>query len=141
MEDNKNIPENNEPTAEKTVAGAKKPLPKSTLIVGAVAAVIIIALTVALILALGSKKPDNGSVGNENENQTENEPGNESENENERHSFGEWTLYNEDETDCEKKRYSRTCSDCSAIEWKDGKYEDHVWGTEYISDASQQWKK
>ena len=44
---------------------------------------------------------------------------------NKNHSFGDWKLYNEDETDCEKKLYYRTCPDCSIIEWKEGKYEDH----------------
>lgn len=44
---------------------------------------------------------------------------------NKNHSFSEWELYNEDETDCEKKLYYRVCSDCSSIEWKEGKYEDH----------------
>ena len=34
MEDSKKIPESNEDAAEKTESGAKKPLPKSTLIVG-----------------------------------------------------------------------------------------------------------
>ena len=66
MEDNKKIPESNEASAEKTEAGAKKPLPKSTIIVGAISAVIIIALTVALILSLGSKKPDGGSGNSQN---------------------------------------------------------------------------
>jgi hypothetical protein len=44
---------------------------------------------------------------------------------NKNHSFGDWKLYNEDETDCEKKLYYRTCPDCSTIEWKEGRYEDH----------------
>ena len=46
---------------------------------------------------------------------------------NKNHTFSEWKLYNEDETDCEKKLYYRVCSDCSTIEWKEGKYEDHNW--------------
>ena len=45
------------------------------------------------------------------------------------HSFGEWKLYNEDTTNCEKKLYYRVCSDCETIEWKDGKYNDHSWNT------------
>ncbi len=45
------------------------------------------------------------------------------------HSFSAWELYNEDETDCEKKLYYRVCSDCADIEWKDGKYADHTWNT------------
>ena len=45
------------------------------------------------------------------------------------HSFGDWRLYNEGETDCEKKLYYRTCADCSTIEWKEGKYEDHSFKT------------
>ena len=48
---------------------------------------------------------------------------------NKNHSFGDWKLYNEDETNCEKKLYYRTCPDCSTIEWKEGKYEDHSWIT------------
>ncbi len=48
---------------------------------------------------------------------------------NKSHSFGDWQLYNEGENDCEKKRYYRTCPDCSTIEWKEGKYEDHSWRT------------
>ena len=176
MEDNKKIPENNEASIEESKAGAKKPLPKSTIIVGAISAVIIIVLAVALILSLGSKKPDDGSDNPQNDtaptvtvdkdgyvvvNGTKTEiiadkddvitvdengfvivNGTKTEYEiKKNHSFGEWTLYNEGETDCAKKIYRRTCSDCSAIEWKEGKYEDHVWGTEYISDASQHWKK
>ena len=46
---------------------------------------------------------------------------------NKNHTFSEWKLYNEDETDCEKKLYYRVCSDCSTIEWKEGKYENHNW--------------
>ena len=45
------------------------------------------------------------------------------------HSFGDWRLYNEGETDCEKKLYYRTCADCSTIEWKEGNYEDHSFKT------------
>ena len=30
---------------------------------------------------------------------------------NKNHSFGDWRLYNEDEADCEKKLYYRTCTD------------------------------
>ena len=48
---------------------------------------------------------------------------------NKNHSFGDWRLYNEGETDCEKKLYYRTCADCSTIEWKEGKYEDHSFKT------------
>ena len=44
---------------------------------------------------------------------------------NKNHTFGDWKLYNEDETDCEKKLHYRVCSDCSSLEWKEGKYEDH----------------
>ena len=43
------------------------------------------------------------------------------------HAFGDWKLYNENAESCEKKLYYRTCSDCSDIEWKEGKYEDHSW--------------
>ena len=45
------------------------------------------------------------------------------------HSFGNWKLYNREETDCEYKLYYRTCPDCSAIEWKEGKYDDHDFTT------------
>lgn len=48
---------------------------------------------------------------------------------NKNHSFSDWKLYNEDVTNCEKKLYYRTCSDCSTIEWKEGKYEDHAFTT------------
>ena len=48
---------------------------------------------------------------------------------NKNHSFGAWKLYNEGETDCEKKLYYRICSECSTIEWKEGTYEDHNWTT------------
>lgn len=48
---------------------------------------------------------------------------------NKNHSFGDWNLYNEGENDCEKKLYYRTCPDCSTIEWKEGKYEDHSFTT------------
>ncbi len=48
---------------------------------------------------------------------------------NKNHSFCEWKLYNEDETNCEKKLYYRICSDCSSIEWKDGRPEDHTFQT------------
>ena len=45
------------------------------------------------------------------------------------HSYGEWELYNNGETDCEKKLYHRICSDCNNIEWKDGTYQDHNFTT------------
>ena len=48
---------------------------------------------------------------------------------NKNHNFSEWELYNEFETDCEKKLFYRVCSDCSTIEWKDGKPEDHKFQT------------
>ena len=48
---------------------------------------------------------------------------------NKNHSFGAWKLYNEGETDCEKKLYHRICSECAAIEWKEGTYQDHQWTT------------
>lgn len=49
---------------------------------------------------------------------------------NKNHSFGEWKLLdNENETDCEKMLYYRTCTDCSTIEWKEGRYEDHSFKT------------
>ena len=48
---------------------------------------------------------------------------------NKNHSFGAWKLYNEDETNCEKKLYYRVCGDCASIEWKEGTYQDHVWTT------------
>ncbi len=48
---------------------------------------------------------------------------------NKNHSFNDWKLYNEDETNCEKKLYYRTCLDCSTIEWKEGRYEDHDFAT------------
>ena len=48
---------------------------------------------------------------------------------NKNHSFSDWKLYNDSEIDCEKKLYYRTCSDCSTIEWKEGKYEDHSFTT------------
>ena len=48
---------------------------------------------------------------------------------NKNHSFGAWKLYNEGETDCEKKLYHRICSECSTIEWKEGTYQDHQWTT------------
>ena len=48
---------------------------------------------------------------------------------NKNHSFSSWQLYNEDATDCEKRLYHRICSECSAIEWKVGTYEDHQWTT------------
>lgn len=45
------------------------------------------------------------------------------------HTFGDWTLFNEGETDCEKKVYCRTCSGCGIEEKKNGQYEDHNWTT------------
>ena len=48
---------------------------------------------------------------------------------NKNHSFGAWKLYNEGETDCEKKLYYRVCGDCASIEWKEGTYQDHQWTT------------
>ena len=45
------------------------------------------------------------------------------------HSYGEWELYNNGETDCEKKLYHRICATCSNIEWKDGTYQDHNFTT------------
>ncbi|MBQ7355921.1 MAG: leucine-rich repeat domain-containing protein [Clostridia bacterium] len=48
---------------------------------------------------------------------------------NKNHSFGDWRLYNGDEEDCEKKLYYRTCTDCSTIEWREGKYADHDFKT------------
>lgn len=48
---------------------------------------------------------------------------------NKNHSYGEWRLYNTEESNCERKLYYRTCSDCSVIEWKEGKYEDHSFST------------
>ena len=48
---------------------------------------------------------------------------------NKNHSYGEWKLYNDNETNCEKKLYYRTCPDCSNIEWKEGKYTDHNFTT------------
>ena len=48
---------------------------------------------------------------------------------NQNHSFSDWKLHNEGVVNCEKKLYYRICSECSTIEWKDGRYDDHVWNT------------
>ena len=48
---------------------------------------------------------------------------------NEKHVYNAWELYNLDETNCENKLYYRICRNCSSIEWKEGKYEDHNFKT------------
>lgn len=53
------------------------------------------------------------------------------------HSFGDWKLYNESAESCEKKLYYRTCAECSDIEWKEGKYEDHSWNVTTVAATCQ----
>ena len=129
-----------------------KKQPPLTLILGGVAAVCAILAVLFLVLWLGAKNnaptnqngDGNSNVGN-NGNQSAETPDEisvssdgylvvngvktEYEIKNKNHFFGDWRLYNESETNCEKKLYYRTCADCSTIEWKEGKYEDHSFKT------------
>ena len=58
--------------------------------------------------------------------------------ENKNHAFSEWELYNEDETNCEKKLYYRVCSDCATLEWREG---EHLYSNGYFADRSLHWKE
>ena len=49
--------------------------------------------------------------------------------ENANHSFGEWTAYGDNNTDCSQIVYYRVCADCSKYEWKQGNYDDHDFDT------------
>ena len=41
------------------------------------------------------------------------------------HTFGEWTVFTDDDTPCENRLFFRVCADCNGIEWKQGAYTDH----------------
>ena len=44
------------------------------------------------------------------------------------HSFGEWQLFTQGEgIPCEQRMFFRICTECNAIEWKNGSVEDHDW--------------
>ena len=43
------------------------------------------------------------------------------------HSFNEWVRYGSGEQNCENRLYTRICSMCASIEWKQGAKEDHKW--------------
>ena len=45
------------------------------------------------------------------------------------HNFGDWVESGDEAKSCDEKLYSRTCTDCGEIEWKQGKYEDHSFNT------------
>ncbi len=55
------------------------------------------------------------------------------------HYFGEWEKQSESEESCEMDRFARTCSDCGAVEYKFGGFENHTFETEYSSDNSFHW--
>ena len=55
------------------------------------------------------------------------------------HYFGEWIKGSESEESCEMDRFARTCSDCGAVEYKFGGFENHTFKTEYFSDTSFHW--
>ena len=45
------------------------------------------------------------------------------------HSFGEWTAFTADDVPCENRLFFHTCTECGAIEWKQGSYADHDFTT------------
>ena len=54
------------------------------------------------------------------------------------HTYSDWTLYNEDATDCVEKIYYRKCSGCSNWEWKEG---EHSYKDTYSFNGSLHWKE
>ena len=54
------------------------------------------------------------------------------------HTYSEWTLYNEDATNCAEKIYYRKCSGCSNWEWKEG---EHSYKDTYSFNGSLHWKE
>ena len=111
---------------------SKLSLPKSTIIAGAVALFLFIALIIALIFGSNVGKSVIGKkdvVTVENGYLVINGVKTEHQIASVNHLYGEWTLYNENETNCAKKLFYRTCSECSTLEWKEGKYEDHRFNT------------